>query len=295
MNGTKEITQKTKQVKKRSQFLETLRSVFKSPSAKVGGVLFAIILIVAIFANYIAPYDPYEINLSEIRIAPNSEHICGTDSLGRDLFSRIICGAKYSLVLGLISTLIGTAAGVILGSIAGYFGGIVENLIMRFCDIWTAIPGMLLTMIIASSLGAGFMNTVIAMSIGTIPNGARLTRGQILAERSKEYLEAAESINTPKTAIMFRHLLPNVISPTIVGVTMGIGGAITGAAGLTYLGLGVQPPLPEWGALVSDGTAYIWTDPYLMIYPGIVIGVCVLAINLMGDGLRDALDPKLRS
>lgn len=282
-------------VKKKNQFWEFLRNTFKSPSAKVGGIMFAIIVIVAIFANYLAPYDPYSMDLSEIRSTPSAAHICGTDSLGRDLFSRILCGAKYSLVLGLVATLIGTAAGVILGSLAGYFGGIVETLLMRFCDLWTAIPGMLLTMIIAASLGAGFLNTIVAMSIGTIPNGARMTRGQILAERSKEYLEAAESINTPKTVIMFKHLLPNIISPTIVGMTMGIGGAITGAAGLTYLGLGVQPPLPEWGALVSDGAAYVWTSPYLMIYPGIVIALCVLSINLMGDGVRDALDPKLRS
>jgi ABC-type dipeptide/oligopeptide/nickel transport system permease subunit len=225
----------------------------------------------------------------------SASHICGTDYLGRDIFSRILYGGRYSLSLGICAAFVGNFLGVVIGSIAGYFGGKVEMVIMRLCDIWAAIPGTLLSIIIASALGAGFLNTIIAMSIGGIPFGARMVRGQILAERSKEYLEAAESIDCSKVSIMFKHLLPNVISPTIVNATMAIGGTITGAAGLSYLGLGVRPPTPEWGAMLSDGTPYIMTHPTLVLFPGLAIGICVLSINLMGDGVRDALDPKLRN
>lgn len=283
-----------KKRRKKNQAWETCKRVFRTPSAKVGGILFAIILFIAIFAPILSPYDPYEMDLKSCFATPSAVHPCGTDAVGRDLLSRLMAGAKYSLFLGLMCAFISTCLGIILGSIAGYFGGAAETIIMRFCDIWSAIPGMLLTIVISASLGAGFVNTVIAMSIGGFPGGARMTRGQILAERSKEYLEAAESINASKVSIMFKHLLPNVISPTIVSVTMGIGQSITMAAGLSYLGLGVQPPTPEWGALLSDGTTYITNHPYMLLFPGIAIALVVLAINLMGDGLRDALDPKLR-
>jgi ABC-type dipeptide/oligopeptide/nickel transport system permease subunit len=284
-----------KKIKKRKlEWLNTFKRMFKSPSAKLGGILFIVILLSCAFAFVLAPYDPYKANLRNAYAPISAEHWCGTDQLGRDIFSRLLYGGRYSLTLGLCAALAGNICGVILGSVAGYFGGRIEMGVMRFCDIWSAIPGILLTIIIAASLGAGFVNTIIAMSIGGIPFGARMTRGQILAERSKEYLEAAESINCSKLSIMFKHLLPNVISPTLVSMTMAIGGTITGAAGLAYLGLGVQPPTPEWGAMLSEGTAYIRTNPTLILFPGIVIGICVLSINLMGDGLRDALDPKLR-
>lgn len=274
---------------------DTLKRVFKTPSAKLGGILFLIIVLAAVFAPLIAPYTPYEVDLHSIFVAPCKAHWLGTDALGRDVFSRLVYGARYSLFLGLATAFISNFFGVVIGCIAGYFGGITDNLIMRLCDIWMAIPGMLLTIVISAALGSGFINTVIAMSIGGIAGGARLTRGQILAERSKEYLEAAESINTPKATIMFKHLLPNVIAPTIVNMTMAIGGNITGAAGLTYLGLGVKPPTPEWGAMLSEGTEQFRIHPHLLLFPGLIIGIAVLAINLMGDGVRDALDPKLRN
>ncbi|MCD8015957.1 MAG: ABC transporter permease [Lachnospiraceae bacterium] len=280
--------------KRPNEAWKTFKRVFKTPSAKLGGVLMAIIIFCAVFAPLIAPYDPYTMDLTDLFATPTLKHLFGTDAMGRDVFSRVLYGAKYSLALGLFTAFIGTMLGVVLGSLAGYFGGIVETIIMRFCDIWGAIPGMLLNIVISACLGTGFFNTILAMSIGTFPGGARMTRGQILAERSKEYLEAAESINASKTSIMFKHLLPNVISPTIVSTTMAIGGNITAAAGLSYLGLGIQPPTPEWGALLSDGTTYINSYPHLLLYPGLVIGVTVLAINLMGDGVRDAMDPKLR-
>lgn len=282
-------------VKRKGQVLETFKRIFRTPTSKLGGVIFGIIIFIAIFAPWIAPYTAYEMDLKSIYLSPCKEHWLGTDYMGRDVLSRLMYGAKYSLTLGLITAFVGNCLGVILGSIAGYFGGMTETLIMRFCDIWSAIPGMLLTIIISAALGPGYFNTVIAMSIGGVPQGARMTRGQILVERNKEYLEAAESMNTPKASIMFKHLLPNVISPTIISMTMGIGGNITQAAGLSYLGLGVQPPTPEWGAMLSDGTSNFTTYPYLLLFPGLAIGVTVLAINLIGDGVRDALDPKLRN
>jgi len=295
MTNTDTVSAKRRKPSGLSQAWATVRRIFKTPSAKLGGILMAFIVFVAIFAPWIAPYDPYKMDLTSIFTEPNARHWFGTDALGRDILSRLMYGAKYSLFLGIMAAFISTALGVILGSIAGYFGGFTETAIMRFCDVWSAIPGMLLTIVIAATLGAGFFKTVFALSIGGFPGGVRMTRGQILAERSKEYLEAAESINASKVSIMFKHLLPNVISPTIVSTTMAIGGSLTAAAGLTFLGLGVQPPTPEWGAMLSEGTTYINTHPYMLLYPGIVLGVTVLAINLMGDGVRDALDPKLRS
>lgn len=277
------------------RFADTFRRIFKTPTAKIGGIIIAIIIILTILAPYIAPYDPYQMDLKHTYQRPSAEHWCGTDAFGRDILSRLLVGSRYSLMLALCADLFGHALGVIVGSIAGYFGGKTEMLIMRFCDIWQAIPGILLTIVLSAALGPGFFNTVLALSIGGIPAGARMTRGQILAERGKEYLEAAESINCSKASIMFSHLLPNVISPTIVGITMGFGNTIVNAAGLSYLGLGIQPPTPEWGALLADGTAVVNTYPYIILFPGIVIGITVLGVNLIGDGVRDALDPKLRS
>lgn len=280
--------------KKKSMLLITLKRMMKSPTAKLGTVLLFLMAAVCILAPVIAPYDPNEMDLLMISKGPCKEHLFGTDVLGRDIFSRLLYGGRISLALGISASIVGNAAGVILGCLAGYFGGWVETGIMRFMDILSSLPDMLLCILISTTLGAGFSNTVLALSIGTVPNGVRMTRGQILGERGKEYLEAAESINCSKVSIMFKHLLPNVISPTIVVVTMGIGSMITQAAALSFIGLGIQPPTPEWGAMLSAGRNYIRTFPYMVMFPGIMIAITVLAINLMGDGLRDALDPKLR-
>ncbi len=274
---------------------DTFRRVFATPSARLGGIVFALIVLASLAAPLIAPYGPYEMDLTSMYATPNSKHLFGADALGRDVFSRLLYGGKYSLTLGLVAAAVGQVGGVVLGSISGYFGGKVDMVIMRFCDIWDAIPGLLMTIILSTVLGPGFFNTILAMSIGGIPRGSRMTRAQILAERGKEYIEAAQSINCRPGAIMFSHLLPNVISPTLVAATMSIGQTITSAAGLSYLGLGIQPPTPEWGAMLSDGTALLTSYPHLVLYPGLILGICVLAINLMGDGVRDAMDPKLRN
>ncbi|NBJ92874.1 ABC transporter permease [bacterium 1xD42-62] len=283
-----------KKRKKQSRFISTFKRVFETVPAKTGGILLIFIIALCVLAPVFAGCDPNEMDMANALAKPSLQHLCGTDNLGRDQWARILYGGRYSLALGIIGSLFAAVGGTSLGVIAGYFGGQTENLIMRFCDVWSAIPGTLLCIVISTALGPGFFNTIIALSIGAVPNGARMTRGQILAERTKEYLEAAEAMNCSKVSIMFKHLLPNVISPTIVGTTMGIGATITQAATLSYIGLGVQPPTPEWGAMLSAGKSYVTSFPHLLLYPGIAIGLTTLAINLMGDGLRDALDPKLR-
>lgn len=297
MTTTPSLNAETQSLKieKTSLFLETLQRMVKGPGAKVGTVLFVLIVLACIFAPLISPYDPNAMDLENMFSTPSASHLMGTDGLGRDQLSRLLYGGRYSLSLGLSASLFGALVGIILGSLAGYFGGRTETLIMRLMDIWSSIPGILLCILISATLGKGFLNTVLALSIGEVPVGVRLIRGQILKERTKEYLEAAEAINCSKMSIMFRHLLPNVVQLVLVNVTMGIGMVITMAAALSYIGLGVQPPTPEWGALLSAGRAHILNYPHLIMFPGFVIAVTVLAVNLMGDGLRDALDPKLIS
>lgn len=279
---------------KTSLFAETMQRVWENPGTRVGVILLAIICLACIFAPVIAPYGVNEMDLQNMFKGPSRQHICGTDGMGRDLFTRLLYGGRYSLALGLCAAIFGSFVGTIIGSIAGYFGGKVETIIMRIMDIWSSLPSILLCILISAVLGSGFFNTVLALSVGNVPIGVRLIRGQILSERSKEYLEAAESIKCSKISIMFRHLLPNVISPVIVDATMGIGMTITMAAALSYIGLGVQPPTPEWGAMLADARSHILNYPYLIMFPGLIIALTVLAINLIGDGLRDALDPKLR-
>jgi ABC-type dipeptide/oligopeptide/nickel transport system permease subunit len=282
-------------IEKSSLLLETLQRMLKSPGAKAGTILFLLIILASLCAPLLAPYGPNDMDLKHMFSPPSSSHWMGTDGLGRDQLTRLLFGGRYSLGLGVAASLFGAFFGVIIGSLAGYFGGKTETLIMRLMDIWSSIPGMLLCILISAVLGKGFFNTVLALSIGGVPEVTRYIRAQIMKERSKEYLEAAEAINCSKFSIMFRHLLPNVVQPVLVNVTMGIGMVITMAAALSYIGLGVQPPTPEWGALLSAGRSHILNYPYLIMFPGLVIAVTVLAINLMGDGLRDALDPKLRS
>lgn len=223
-----------------------------------------------------------------------SRTVFGCDALGRDIFSRCVYGARYSLSLGLAATVFGSAIGLFFGVIVGYIGGRTDNLVMRLMDIVSAIPGMLLAVIISTALGSGFFNTILAMSVGTIPGTIRQTRALCLKERQMEYIEASVSVNCPKLKIMFSHMLPNIISPLIVGMTMGIGFTIMGAAGLSFIGLGIQPPTAEWGAMLSDGRSMILLHPHLMLFPGLMIALTVLSFNLFGDGLRDALDPRLK-
>lgn len=292
-NATAQTVQGRK-VKKQSQFRIVMKRLFQNKTATCGLIIFGLIILSAVFAPLIAPYSPTEINMNAAFAPPSLEHIMGCDKMGRDQLSRLLYGGRYSLGLGLSATAIGAIGGIILGSLAGYFGGWVDNLVMRLADVMQSIPGNLLSIVISTVLGAGFGNTILALCIAGIAPASRMLRARILSERQAEYLEAAESINCSKPRIMFKHLLPNTISPLIVNITMSIGGKITAAAGLSYIGLGVQPPTPEWGAMLSAGKTYIRVYPHLLLWPGIFIAVTVLAINLVGDGLRDAMDPKLK-
>lgn len=280
--------------KRRPMWLQTVFRIFEGPAAKVGLVMLLIMLVLCLGAPLFTSYSVNDMDLLSMHATPGGKHLLGCDSMGRDLWTRLLYGGRTSIALGILGSLFAAVGGTVVGLISGYFGGQVDNLIMRFCDVWSAIPGMLLCMLVSAVLGNGFVNTIIALGIGAIPNGARMTRGQILAERSKEYLEAAEAINVSKSRIMFSHLLPNVIQPTIVGTTMGVGNTIMQAASLSYIGLGVDPLKPEWGAMLTNAKSFFTTYPHEMLWPGVFIGLFVFSVNLMGDGLRDALDPKLR-
>lgn len=275
-------------------FADFMRRMTKSFSAKLGVILFVIIVLFCLIGPFFSPYGVNDVDLLNMYAGPSANHILGCDALGRDMCTRLMYGGRYSLALGVSASVFGAFVGVVVGSIGGYFGGITETLIMRLMDVWSALPGTLLCILISSALGKGFFPTVIALTVGGVPGTVRMIRGQILTERSKEYIEAAQSINCSSLVIMFKHLLPNVIQPIIVTTTMGIGSTMIMAASLSYIGLGIQPPSPEWGAMLSDGRSYIRTSPHLLLVPGIAIALTVFAINLMGDGIRDALDPKLR-
>ena len=271
-----------------------LARLMKTAAAKIGVFLLLFMVLACLVGPLLSPYEKNEIDLTKMYAKPSADHWFGCDAMGRDILTRLLYGGQYSLILGLITATISSIVSILIGCIAGYFGGATETLIMRFMDVWSALPAMLLAIMVSAVLGAGFFATVIALTVGAIAGGVRMTRGQILAERQKEYIEAAESINCSKLSIMFKHLLPNVVQPMIIIATMNIGATIMMAAGLSYIGLGIQPPTPEWGAMLADGRAYIRLSPHMITFPGIAIALIVLAVNLIGDGLRDALDPKLR-
>jgi len=281
-------------VKKSSEFLRIMKQLSYNKLAVAGMILFVALLGICMLAPVIAPYDYVKIDLINKCKAPTAAHIMGTDALGRDIFSRLLYGGRYSITMGLFSTLVSLFFGIVVGGICGYFGGIVDNLIMRFLDVIQSLPGMLLTIVLSAVLGAGYINTILALAINGIPGEARMLRGQIMKVRGNEYVEAAQSINCSKIRIIASHLVPNSMAPLIVGASMGIAGRIMMASSLSFIGLGVQPPAPEWGAMLSDARVYIRDCPYMVFFPGVAIGLTSLALNLFGDGLRDAMDPKLK-
>lgn len=280
--------------KKSSQFAEFTRRLTKGWGSKLGLLLFGIIVLLCVLGPMLSPYGINEYDIASINATPSAKHWFGCDSMGRDLLTRLLYGGRYSLLLSLCASLLAAFAGATLGLVAGYMGGTADSLIMRFVDIWSALPAMLLCILVSAFLGGGFPATIIALTVGNIPSVARMIRGQVLSERTKEYMEASRMINCSTPSILFRHLLPNTIQPIIITTTMSIGNMITMAASLSFIGLGIQPPTPEWGALLADGRKYIQVYPHLIMFPGIIIALTVLALNLVGDGLRNALDPKLR-
>jgi peptide/nickel transport system permease protein len=283
-----------KEPKKTSPGTEIIERLFQNKSAITGLFVIVVLIIAAFLSKWIIPYPYDRIDFAVAYASPSLRHFMGCDELGRDIFSRLLFGARYSLRIGLFSVLISSCIGIIFGSLAGYFGGLIDNLLMRFLDIFQAIPGMLMSIIISAVLGPGFVQCIIAIALSSMPGYARILRGSILTIRKMEYLEAASSINSSHARIILKHVLPNAFSPLIVQATLGSAGSIILAAGLSYVGLGVQPPIPEWGAMLSAGRNFIRDYPHLVIFPGLMIMITVLSLNMLGDGLRDAMDPKLR-
>ena len=286
--------ERKKSEKRESQTMAVVKRLIKNPTATVGFIIFILLVIMAIAAPYVTPYGYAQMNMKETFMSPCLAHPLATDNLGRDMLSRIMYGARYSLSMGFAAVAFSALIGIVIGAFVGYFGGTLDNLVMRFLDIFQSIPGMLLTIAISTAMGSGVFNTILAISISRIPGLARITRSAVMKIRGDEFLEAAEAIGCSHVRRIFVHVLPNSLAPVIVEVTMGIANTIMSLASLSYIGLGVQPPIPEWGALLSAGKGYIRTYPYLIIFPGIAIALTVLALNLAGDGLRDALDPKLK-
>ena len=274
---------------------EALHRVLRNPFAIAGVVLIAGLTFTAIFAPLLAPYDPVEQNLDAISQGPSREHLLGTDDIGRDELSRLIYGARYSLLIGVVAVAVGLSIGLLLGAIAGYFNRL-DSPIMRLMDIMLAIPGFLMAIGIVALWGeGGLLQVMIAIGIVNIPIFTRLMRGSILAQRDNDYVLAARSVGVPGRKILASHIIPNSISPVIVAATLALATAIIDAAGLGFLGLGPQDPAtPEWGTMLTGAVRYLQTDPMLAIYPGICIVLAVMGFNLIGDALREALDPKLR-
>jgi peptide/nickel transport system permease protein len=285
---------KAPKIKRQGEFVVVARRLSKNPSAVIGLVVAVLLALMAILAPLIAPYPYAKQDLMHTRAAPSRQHLFGTDELGRDILSRIVWGSRFSLSIGVLAVAMGTSIGMFFGAITGYFGGTVDNLIMRLMDVFQSIPGILLTITISVVLGPGFLNSVLALSVGGIPMACRLTRAAILGIRHQEYLEAATSINASTARIILRHVIPNSFAPVLVSATMMIGNIIMAASMLSFIGLGIQPPTPEWGSMIAGGRSLIRSCPWMVTFPGIFIMLTVLAFNMFGDGLRDALDPKLK-
>ncbi|HBQ86761.1 MAG TPA: ABC transporter permease [Syntrophomonas sp.] len=279
---------------KTSGFKDFVKRFKRNKAAVAGLTILVILMLVAIFAPYIAPYDPYDAQMQIALQQPSAQHLLGCDELGRDVLSRIIYGARISLRVGLEAVAIALGIGIFLGALAGYYGGWIDLLIMRVMDVMLAFPSILLAIAFMAVLGRGIDNAVIAIGIVSIPEYARIVRGSVLSVKENDYVMAARAIGNSNNGIIFRHILPNIIAPIVVRATLGISSAILDTAALGFLGLGVKPPDAEWGTMLGMGRGYIWNATHLLTYPGLAITTTVLAFNLMGDGLRDALDPRLR-
>ncbi len=279
-----------------NRVLSGVLNVFKrSRSATIGIVLVVLMVLVAILAPIISPHDPIKPDISKRREPPGTPgHVLGTDHLGRDLLSRIIYGARISLQVGLVATGIGIALGTVLGLVAGYYRGTVETLLLRLIDVLICFPTLLLALAIVAILGPAIQNVMIAVGITQAPRFARIVRASVLSIREREYVESATAMGARMWTVMFRHLLPNAMSGAVVFATLSVGAAILTEATLSFLGLGVPPPTPTWGNIVAEGRRFLLPSPYLTVFPGLAIMVTVFGFNFFGDGLRDALDPRLR-
>lgn len=290
------MTEVKKQKKSRSYWAEIWRLLVRNKGAMIGMAVVILLIFLSLTVDFIFDYDNQVINQDVANRLqwPSKEHWFGTDNLGMDIFNRVVYGSKYSLLIGISSTALSTAIGLFFGAIAGYFGNKFDNIIMRGCDIIGAVPGLLLGMIIVAVLGPDLINLTIALGISGASYMTRVTRASVLTVRNSEYVESARSIGMAEWKIICKYILPNCMSPIIVAVTLRVGSNIISASSLSFLGLGAQAPTPEWGAMLSAGRAYTRGQPYITLFPGLAIMLTVLALNMFGDGLRDAMDPKLR-
>ncbi len=284
-------------IQKKSQMKSIWLRFKKNKLAMVGLIIMVLLIVLAICAPLLADYeeDAIKQNMKERLQYPSKEHIFGTDQYGRDIFARIIFGARVSLSVGLLTVLVSLTIGAIIGSIAGYFGGKVDNILMRITDVFLAIPHMLMAISIVAALGPGIGNLLVAMVISNVPRFSRIVRSSVISIKDQEFIEAAKACGTSNSRIILKHIMPNVIGPIIVQATLSIAAIIINISGLSFLGLGVKAPTPEWGTMLAEGKTQMRYYPYLIMIPGMAIVITVMALNLMGDGLRDALDPKLKN
>ena len=280
--------------KKTNQMKEIWRRFRKSKTAMLGLCLLIFVLSIAIFADVITPYENAISQSADRLDSPSAAHIFGKDELGRDLFARIVHGSRYSLLIGVSTSVLALVIGGLLGAIAAYYGGWVDNIIMRLTDVVMTVPPILLSLAVVAALGGSLRNLLIAITISCVPSMLRLVRSVVLGVVDEDYIEAARSYGASDMRIILKYVIPNALGPIIVTTTMNVANMILSAAGLSFLSLGVQPPAPEWGALLSDAKTYMFTAPHLLYIPGIFIVIAALSFNLAGDGLRDALDPKLK-
>jgi peptide/nickel transport system permease protein len=277
-----------------SEFRRFYRVFFGRGLVVFGAVIVLALLIIAIFSPLISPYDPVRQEYDQVLAEPSSQHLLGTDQFGRDILSRLLYGSRASLMVGVVATGIAATIGMTIGLIAGYFGGVINTLIMRLVDAIMSFPMILLALLIAALLGGGIKNVMISLGVAMIPGFARLMCGLVLMTKESDYILAGKSLGSSNLRLMFRHIVPNCLPPLIVLITMQIGMAILTEAGLSYLGVGIVPPTPAWGSMVNDGYQYLLENPILSFAPGMAIILVVFAFNMFGDGIRDALDPRLR-
>jgi peptide/nickel transport system permease protein len=278
----------------RSLTRDAWRRLLRSPSALIGGAVLVAIVLAALIAPAISPYDPIKANQRTSLAAPGWEHPFGTDRFGRDILSRVLYGGRLSLPVGFVSVLIGAVVGVMLGLLAGYYGGPTDALIMRLVDLMLAFPGILLALAIVAILGGSLFNLMIAVGISSIPDYVRITRGTVLTLKEREFVVAARVVGARDGAIVLRHILPNVLAQIIVLATLGMAAAIITGSALSFLGLGVKPPAPEWGNMLAEGREFLQRAWWVAFFPGLTIMMTVFSINLLGDGLRDAFDPRMK-
>jgi ABC-type dipeptide/oligopeptide/nickel transport system permease subunit len=278
----------------RSLASDAWRRLRRSKSALIGGGLLLAIVVGALLAPLISPYDPIKTSQRTSLEAPSATHLMGTDRFGRDVLTRVLWGGRLSLPVGFVSVVIAAVIGVALGLLAGFYGGRLDALIMRCVDLLLAFPGILLALAIVAILGASLLNLMIAVGIASIPDYVRITRGTVLSIKEREFVLAARTVGARDTALLLRHILPNVLAPLIVLATLGMASAIITGSALSFLGLGIKPPTPEWGNMLSEGREFLQRAWWVAFFPGLAIMLTVFAINLLGDGLRDALDPRIK-